>query len=54
MFLPSGVSFTQVVETKPQSAPPENQNKKIFVGGLPFDVDEGILIDFFSRYGKVN
>ncbi|CAE1247766.1 MSI [Acanthosepion pharaonis] len=43
----------KVVETKPQSAPPENQNRKIFVGGLPFDVDEGILIDFFSRYGKV-
>lgn len=44
----------KVSETKPQStSSDENQIRKIFVGGLPFDVDEGILIDFFSRYGKV-
>eukprot|EP00106_Octopus_bimaculoides_P023073 XP_014790515.1 PREDICTED: heterogeneous nuclear ribonucleoprotein 27C-like [Octopus bimaculoides] len=40
-------------ESKSEQTVSENQTKKVFVGGLPFDVDEGVLIKFFSKYGKV-
>lgn len=37
---------------KPTAAANVNQ-KKVFVGGLPYDMDDAALVKFFMRYGKV-
>ena len=30
-----------------------NENRRIFIGGLPPDVDKASLANFFSKYGEV-